>query len=415
MKPILPASPDESSADQSFGILKDLLSIPGPSGQEGRVIEYLTAALHSRGIPKSAMIVDDAHKSSPFGGEVGNLIVDLAGDPRLPRRLFMAHCDTVPLCVGSQPLREGRYIVSANPAAGLGADNRTGVAVLLHLAFDLVRLQGKHPPATLFWTVQEEVGMQGVRYADTGNLRSPKLAFNFDGGRAAKLTVGATGCHRMTMEFTGKAAHAALRPEEGINAIAAVGMAVHALQAAGLLGRMGSGAGAVTTNIGTVEGGSAVNVVPDRVIAQAEVRGHDPAARRQALECFCRTAQEAAGLIRNASGDAATVRITPRLDYEAFRLDADEPCVAAAENAVRSAGLVPVCAVTDGGIDANWMHAHGIPVVSLGAGQVGGHTVTEKVSLDEFEAALRIALHLAISEDVSNLCSVGKKPKGEKP
>jgi tripeptide aminopeptidase len=412
--PDLPPNSDVTSAEPSVELLTELLAIPGPSGQEGRVIEYLKGALHKLGIPKSAMIVDDVNKSSRFGGQIGNLIVDLAGDTRLPRRLFIAHCDTVPLCIGSQPVRDGRYIVSSNPATGLGADNRTGVAVLLNLAFDLVRLKGKHPPTTLIWTVQEEVGMQGVRYVNIRNLHNPSLAFNFDGGRAGKLTVGATGCYRMTMEFSGKAAHAALRPEEGINAIAAAAMAVHAIQAAGLLGRTGKGNEAVTTNIGTLEGGNAVNVVPDRVIARAEVRGHDPVARRHVLDHFCRTAQDAASLIRNASGEPATVHIKSHLDYEAYRLDGDEPCVIAAENAIRATGLVPILAITDGGIDANWMYAHGIRVVSLGAGQVDGHTVNEKVNLDEFEAALRIANYLAISENVSNCCEFGNILKGVK-
>ncbi|MBL8827114.1 MAG: M20/M25/M40 family metallo-hydrolase [Planctomycetaceae bacterium] len=404
---VLPPISGISSAEQSIELLKDLLAIPGPSGQEGRVIEYLKCVLHSLGIPESAMVVDDANKSSPFGGEVGNLIVDLPGDLRLPRRLFVAHCDTVPLCVGSQPVRDGRYIVSANPATGLGADNRTGVAVLLNLAVDLLRTKGKHPPITLFWTVQEEVGMQGVRFVNTQHLRNPKLAFNFDGGRAGKLTVGATGCYRMTMKFTGKAVHAALRPEEGINAITAAAMAVHAIHAAGMLGRIGSGNEAVTTNIGVVEGGNAVNVVPDRVIVRAEVRGHDPVARQHILNHFCQTAQDAVCLIRNATGEPATVHIDSHLDYEAFRLDANEPCIIAAEDAIRATGLVPIRAITGGGIDANWMYANGIPVVSLGAGQVDGHTFTERVDLAEFEAALHIANYLAVSENVSNCCEVG--------
>jgi tripeptide aminopeptidase len=311
----------------------------------------------------------------------------------------MAHCDTVPLCVGTIPVRDGRFIQSVNPESGLGADNRTGVAVLLNLAFELANLNGRHPPVTLFWTVQEEVGMLGVRHVRVEHLRRPKVAFNIDGGKANKLTIGATGCYRMTMEFHGRAAHAALHPEEGINAITAAAVGIQALHAAGLIGKVGTGDQSVTTNVGTINGGTAVNVVPNRVLVQAEVRGHDPHARRLVLDTLCKTVRDAVATVCDRNGNPASVCIAPRLDYEAFRLDPSESCILAAERAIRSTGKNAIQAVTSGGIDSNWMYAHGIPVVSFGAGQVNGHTLSEKVDLDEFEAARRVALHLATDEE----------------
>ena len=55
------------------------------------------------------------------------------------------------------------------------------------------------------------------------------------------------------------------------------------------------------------------------------------------------------------------VRIDGRLDYESFRLRDDEPCVAAAQAAVRRCDANPVRAVSDGGLDANWLTARGYP------------------------------------------------------
>ena len=46
-------------------------------------------------------------------------------------------------------------------------------------------------------------------------LGKPKLAFNFDGGSPAKLTIGATGGYRMTIDIQGLASHAGNRPERG--------------------------------------------------------------------------------------------------------------------------------------------------------------------------------------------------------
>jgi tripeptide aminopeptidase len=244
--------------------------------------------------------------------------------------------------------------------------------------------------------------MMGVRHAQVERLPRPALAFNFDGGRAAKLTVGAAGTYRMSVEVTGLASHAALRPEQGVSAIVAASKGISALHAHGLVGRLRVGDQTVTTNIGMIEGGIAVNVVPDRVIFKAEIRSHDPAARESVFQYFQQVLAEAVSTVGNENGQTAKVMVTNRLVYEQFRLAPDTPCVLAAEAAVRDVNLAPVRAITDGGIDANWMYAHGIPTVSLGAGQVDAHTVNERVDLDQFELACRIALRLATGSSVSD-------------
>jgi tripeptide aminopeptidase len=99
--------------------------------------------------------------------------------------------------------------------------------------------------------------------------------------------------------------------------------------------------------------------------------------------------------VRSADGKTGRVTCDGRLDYEAFRLADDEPCVAAARAAVRSVGLEPRAEVSNGGLDANWMAAHGIPTVTLGCGQMDIHTTHERLDLAAFETACRIALRLA--------------------
>ena len=106
--------------------------------------------------------------------------------------MLIAHVDTVPICVGSRPVRKGKRIVSADPKTGLGADDRAGASALLTTAMALLRGGIPHPPLTLLWTVQEEIGLHGARLARLSTLGKPKLTFNFDGGSAAKITIGAT-------------------------------------------------------------------------------------------------------------------------------------------------------------------------------------------------------------------------------
>jgi hypothetical protein len=103
----------------------------------------------------------------------------------------------------------------------------------------------------------------------------------------------------------------------------------------------------------------------------------------------------AAAEVKNAAGATGSVQIDGRLDYESYRLSDKEPCVRMAAEAVRAAGREPELAVTNGGLDANWLVRHGIPTVSLGCGQLHPHMTSEALLVPDFEDACRIALRLA--------------------
>ena len=196
----LPPEPDLKAARER--VLK-LLAIEGPSGREAAVAEFIRGELLRAGAPRTSIRVDRAHRKIPNGGEVGNLACHLPGTMRGPRRLLMAHMDTVPLCVGAVPRLRRGYIESANPASGLGADDRAGCAVVLTAALEILRQKLPHPPLVFFWAIQEEVGLYGARFADRALLGNPKLAFNWDGNNAERLSIGATGAYRLTIELEG--------------------------------------------------------------------------------------------------------------------------------------------------------------------------------------------------------------------
>ena len=390
--PLTAVEPDLSSA---FELVIKLMAVPGTSGQEEKVSEFIVKQLRKAGAPAAAITLDDAHLKSPLRGSTGNLVLSLPGTLRGPRRLLMAHLDTVPLCVGCKPVCKGDVVLSANDGTGLGADNRAGCAVILAAALHLLRHKLPHPPLTFLWAVQEEVGLHGAHYARLSNLGKPKLAFNWDGGPAEKLTIGATGAYRMSIEIAGLASHAGGAPEHGVSAITIAALAIADLQAHGWLGDVQKNGRRGTSNIGVIEGGAATNVVTDRVFLRAECRSHDAAFRKEILSEFERAFERAAASVRNAAGVAGKVRLQSQLDYEAFRLDDREPCVLAAEAAVRSTGAEPMRAITNGGLDANWLTARGIPTVTLGCGQQNVHTTAERLDVPAFERACRIALRLA--------------------
>jgi tripeptide aminopeptidase len=136
-------------------------------------------------------------------------------------------------------------------------------------------------------------------------------------------------------------------------------------------------------------------VVTDRVELRAEARSHAPEFRKRIVRELERAFTRAARRVRNDRGVAGRVEIDGRLDYEAFRLPTTEPCVQAAAAAVAAEGLDVDYAVANGGLDANWLTARGIPTVSLGCGQNAIHTNNEWLDLDEFAKACRIARRLA--------------------
>jgi tripeptide aminopeptidase len=380
---------------EALALVMQMLVIPGRPGDEAAIIDFIKDKLLEAGAPKTALATDDAHKRSPIGGSIGNLSLKLPGTVRAPRRMLSAHVDTVPICVGSQPKKKGGRIVNANKRAGLGGDDRAGAAVILTTALAILRSKLPHPPLTFLWTVQEEAGLLGARHANITKLGKPKLAFNFDGSAPNALKIGATGGYRMTIDIEGLAAHAGNHPEHGVSAISIASIAIADLTQNGWHGLIEKDGRTGTSNVGVIHGGEATNVVTDHVQLRVEARSHEPKFRERIVKEIQGAFERAAKSIRSTDGKHGRVKFEGRLDYEAFRLARDEPCVAAAADAVRAECGDVELAITNGGLDANWLTAHGIPTVTLGCGQRNIHTVKEELDIAEFQTARRIALRLA--------------------
>jgi tripeptide aminopeptidase len=385
--------------NKALELVTAMMAIPGRSGEESAIMDFIGTKLAESGAEPRFLLRDDTHRRTPGGGQVGNLVLKLPGTVRGPRRMLVAHVDTVPICVGSRPVRKGTRIVSADPKTGLGADDRAGAAVLLTTALAVLGNACAHPPLTLLWTVQEEIGLHGARFAKLGLLGRPQLAFNFDGGSPAKITIGATGGYRMSVDVRGIASHAGGAPAEGVSAIAIASLAIADLVNNGWHGTIESGNHTGTSNVGVIHGGEATNVVTDHVRLRAEARSHDARFRARIVREMERAFRRAARQVRNTAGRRGEVKINGQLDYESFRLARDEPCVVAAVASVKATGHEPELAISNGGLDANWLTARGIPTVTLGCGQRNIHTAQEELNIADFHLARRIALRLATGSE----------------
>jgi tripeptide aminopeptidase len=287
--------------------------------------------------------------------------------------------DTVPLTAPIEPVRVNGGWENAGEGI-LGADNKSAVAVILELARRVTAV-GRPPDVglELLFTVCEEVSLRGSREFDLGRLRS-RFGYVFDHATPIGDIVLASPTHyRIAAELRGRAAHAGVRPEAGRSAIAAAAAGVAAMR----LGRLD---GETTANVGTIHGGTAINVIPERCRIEAEVRSLDQEHAEQVATEMIDHLQEAA--------DAAEcdLDVTVERMFEGYRTRRRATQVTIAEQALRACGYEPKHIVTGGASDANSFQAGGFPCTNLADGTEHNHEPTERISTDALEGLFEVAV-----------------------
>jgi len=379
------------------------LAIEGVSGHEKAIGEAIVKDLTSLGVPASAIRFDNAKSKITLPTETGNLFADLPGTRKGPRLMFSTHLDTVPLCAGAKPKREGGRIMPEGKTA-LGGDNRTGCAVLVTLVETLLKNKLPHPPITLLFTVREESGLQGSHHIDPADLKGAAMCFNVDSKFPAELITGAVGAEAWEATIKGKAAHAGVAPDKGISSTLVASIGIAKAHAGGWFGKVTKSEGKGTSNVGIFAGkdnkpaGDATNVVTDYVYLKGETRSPDVAFAAAITAAYKAALKEAVGMVKDTEGATAELVFEGKAQYPSFNLADDSPAVAHAKKAAESLGMKPKTLFSNGGLDANWLVKHGVPTVTIGAGQHDIHTVNEFVELAEYADGCRLAVALAIHE-----------------
>jgi tripeptide aminopeptidase len=360
------------------GTFAELCRIESPSGHERACGERVIAELRALGVS-----VEEDGAGELVGSDCGNLLARVPGGEGPGRRslLLCAHLDTVPLSASVEPVLRDGWWENANEGI-LGADNKAAVAVMLALARQ-VRQHGAPVDVELLFTVGEEVALAGSRVFDAASLRSD-FGYVFDHASPIGEVVMSSPTHfRVDATFHGAAAHAGVRPEDGRSAILAAAHAIASLRH----GRLDATS---TVNVGTITGGAAMNVVPERCSLLAEVRGPDD-----------ERAEELAGEIVDRVHEAANlpecdcdVDVSLQRTFSGFRLSPGEPAVRVAEAALRACGHEPTPISTGGGSDANALLAKGFRTVNLANGTEYAHEPGERVSVLALDQMLDVALAL---------------------
>jgi tripeptide aminopeptidase len=264
----------------------------------------------------------------------------------------------------------------------LGADNKAAVAVLLALARRVVSV-GSELDIELLFTVGEEIALAGAGEFDASELQSD-YGYVFDHASPIGEVIMDSPCHfRIRADFLGAAAHAGIRPEQGRSAILAAAKALASL-------RHGRLEGEGTVNIGTISGGSAINVVAERCSVTAEVRGIDDGRGEAIVEEIVDRIQRAA----NLPECDCDVDIDVQRTFSGYRQSPSSPAVRAAEAALRRCGHEPVRVSSGGGSDANALIVKGFQTVNLANGTERNHEPGERVSVQALDEMLEVTLAL---------------------
>lgn len=319
---------------------------------------------------------------------MGNIIATKAGcgeGEQWNPVMFSAHLDRVEGGVGVKPvLVDGR--VQSDGSTILGADDAAGLAAIVEACRVLAETGAAHAPLELVLTIGEEIGLLGASHVDVSALQS-KVGFVLDAeGQVGTIIARAPTHYIIEAQFFGRAAHAGIAPEQGLNAIKIAAQAVSRMH----LGRIDF---ETTANVGYIAGGGPTNVVPERAEIRAETRSLDPDKAKKQVERMTRAIDEAAA----ASGGRATWQV--RLAYEGFHLAEDSEPIRRAKAAARRIGRMPVVISTGGGSDANVFNAKGLPTAVLGVGFQSIHTYRESMPVDELMKLAEMVIALATSSE----------------
>jgi glutamate carboxypeptidase len=300
-----------------------------------------------------------------------------------PGILILGHLDTVHP-IGSLATTHG-FRREGDQVFGPGIYDMKAGSYMAYYALQHFVRQGRTTalPVRILYVPEEEVGSPTSRAAIEAAALKSKYVLVMEPARdGGKCVTARKGWGRFEMTITGRAAHAGLRPQDGRSAVRELARQILDLEA------MTDYKAGVTVVVGTVQGGSAPNVVPAEARASIDLRvpptvdagevvqrilqrkAHDP-------DCAITVAGD---INRPAYGKSASIAAL----FEHARICAAE------------AGFVLEDAPLTGGVsDGNFPAALGIPTLDgLGADGRGAHALDEQIRFSSLVPRVQLLVRL---------------------
>jgi acetylornithine deacetylase/succinyl-diaminopimelate desuccinylase-like protein len=372
---------DSSQARFTAELIR-VCEIPAPPFKERDRGNYLAARFAELGLA-------DAHIDS-----VGNVIGFYRGENEEPLLTLSAHMDTV-FPEGTDVMV--RRVGSRLCAPGI-ADDAAGLAALIGLIQTLNSAEiGLRGSIAFVATVGEEGegDLRGARHLfSEGRLAGRVSAFvSFDGTTIEFITHQALGSRRYRITFKGPGGHSwgdfgVVNPFHALGRVIARLADYHAPQEP-----------RTTYNIGRVEGGESVNVIPQSASMDVDLRSASELELSR-LEEFLLGAVDRATRDENASRGTSGNRLQTELTMIGNRPSGETPrdrtLVRVAIEATRVMGVTPI--LNRASTDSNIPISLGIPAITIGAGGVSGdsHRLSEWYDPIGREIGYKRALLLAV-------------------
>lgn len=358
----------------------ELVQIRCSTRQEREVGDLLTKRLEELG-----GTVHEDQAGVKLGGNCGNLVADFPGTIDAPTVMLTAHMDCVEPCGDIHPQIENG-IIRSDGATVLGSDDKAGVTAILETLRQLKEQDIPHGPLQVVFTIAEENGVHGSQNLDSSLLHAD-FGFTLDThGHPGVMSYKAPGKNQIHIAIKGKAAHAGVEPEKGINAIQAAGI----LLSDAPQGRIDE---ETTCNVGRIQGGSATNVVADTCDVFYESRSRDKAKLDAITQRIVDHFEQGA----EKTGCQIHAEVSP--DYGPYEIPQDSPAIEVAKRAAEKLGFPVELEESGGGSDANHFNTYGVPTVVLAVGMTNCHTkeeyIEEKDLYDAAEWALEIVKQAA--------------------
>jgi tripeptide aminopeptidase len=370
----------------------ELVAIPGPPFGEQARSAWMAGRFSDAGLHRVSV------------DEIGNVLgflpaANLAPESTGPIVVLSAHLDTVfPAETPLNPVVEGDRLEA--PGA---CDNGAGLSGLLAIAYALVQAGVELPASLLFLANVGEEGegdLRGVRHLYRQTALAGRIAAHIvlDGAGADAAVTQALGSKRYQVRITGPGGHS-FTDAGTPNPIAALARSLAVLAETALPDEPRT-----TLNLGTIQGGTSVNSIPEEALAAIDFRStsSDQLLR---LEVALYRAVEDAVARANATAKAASTLGRGGLNFviekigdrPAARLPHDSPLLETLRAVDRHLGMRTDLRL--GSTDANLPLSLDVPALSMGAGGEGGgaHTKAEWYSARDREAGLKRVLLLTLA------------------
>ncbi len=276
----------------------------------------------------------------------------------------------------------GHDIITASGGTLLGADDKTGVAIIMTLVQYLYdHPQLAHGPVKIAFTPDEEIGT-GIEHFDVKNFGAD-YAYTIDGGALGELT---------TETFTGKAFTAVFTGSRAVHP----GAAMNAPFADNLLMAADFHTLLPRQNRPETTSGRRGYIYLDTHTTQGDtttVTGIVRAFSDDDMNALLSQLNNALLTVKSMHNKGhATLQVTDQ--YRNFKEKLPPQMITLAQQAMQQEDIKPVLHAARGGTDGSTLSFMGLPTPDLFAGQFNIHSEREYADVDVMEASLRTALRL---------------------